>query len=90
MSWNWLSRRTLKKSFPISIEEARKRLAEIEINFQQLEEKWKSFERLAMVAKGEEVSSQEEHELAVDDFWDWVNLTNNKRILIDLLSKEKP
>lgn len=76
----------MKKSSLIPVEEAKEKLAEIELDLQRLKDKWKGFERLAMAAKGKEVSSQIDHDEAVSDFWHWINLSNNKQVMMDAIS----
>jgi len=76
----------MKKRPLIPVEETKERLAEIELDLQRLKDKWKSFERLTMVAREKEVPSQIDHDEAVSDFWHWINLSNNKRVMMGTIS----
>ena len=87
MGLNWLFRKKAEKKISLmKVNEAREQLVEVELDLQRLRDKWKSFERLAMAARGKERSSQIDHDGAVQDFWHWVNLSNNKKVLEDVIS----
>jgi pantothenate kinase-related protein Tda10 len=76
----------MKKMSLAHVKEAQERLVKVEQDLKQLEEKWGGFQKLAMAARVKKEASEEGRGEAVDDFWHWINLSNNKKALMDIIS----
>lgn len=73
-----------KEGSEISVDEARRRLRDVERRIEELKMKWTSLVRLrSIVTEGKGASDD-----AVNDLWEWIGLENDRRRFNEVIARK--